>query len=114
MPSRPRVIAFLVASPFELLDLAGPASVFSYPKVNAKPHYLLKILSTNSDTEEQSTAAPGHLTILSISPRTRGRSTPSSPLEEKALLEGRRTMSFAGYANGHRTSIALPLFALEL
>ena len=56
MSSRPRVIAFLVASPFELLDLAGPASVFSYPKVNAKPHYVLKILSTNSDTEVQSTA----------------------------------------------------------
>ena len=56
MSSRPRVIVFLVASPFELLDLAGPASVFSYPKVNAKPHYVLKILSTNSDTEVQSTA----------------------------------------------------------
>src|SRR6202034_136295 len=42
------VIAFLIASPFELLDLAGPASVFTYPMVKGKPYYSFRILSTNS------------------------------------------------------------------
>jgi transcriptional regulator GlxA family with amidase domain len=47
---RPRspVIAFLVASPFELLDLTGPASVFAYPMVRDRPYYLFQILSTTS------------------------------------------------------------------
>jgi transcriptional regulator GlxA family with amidase domain len=42
------VIAFLIASPFELLDLAGPASVFTYPMVKGKPYYSFRILSTGS------------------------------------------------------------------
>ena len=48
MRARSPVIAFLVASPFELLDLAGPASVFSYPLVEGKPYYSLRILSTGA------------------------------------------------------------------
>jgi len=48
MQSRSPVIAFLIASPFELLDLAGPACVFSYPRVKGKPHYSFQILSTTS------------------------------------------------------------------
>jgi transcriptional regulator GlxA family with amidase domain len=56
MSNRPRVIAFLVASPFELLDLAGPASVFSYPRVDGNPHYILKILSTDNYQGVQSSA----------------------------------------------------------
>ena len=42
------VIAFLIASPFELLDLAGPASVFTYPMVKGKPYYSFRILSTSA------------------------------------------------------------------
>src|SRR3984957_3952949 len=43
-----RVIAFLVASPFEVLDLTGPLSVFTYPTVKGKPYYSFQILSTQS------------------------------------------------------------------
>src|SRR5580704_13340951 len=43
-----RVIAFLVASPFEVLDLTGPLSVFTYPTVKGKPYYSFEILSTQS------------------------------------------------------------------
>src|SRR3984893_8258495 len=49
MRSRSPIIAFLVASPFEVLDLAGPASVFIYSMVKDKPYYSLRILSTTSD-----------------------------------------------------------------
>src|ERR1700726_3839797 len=47
---RPRspIIAFLAASPFELLDLTGPAAVFAYPKLKDKPYYSFQILSTAS------------------------------------------------------------------
>jgi transcriptional regulator GlxA family with amidase domain len=47
---RPRspIIAFLAASPFELLDLMGPAAVFAYPTVKDKPYYSFRILSTAS------------------------------------------------------------------
>jgi transcriptional regulator GlxA family with amidase domain len=45
MASRPRVIAFVVAPPFELLDLAGPASVFAYTSSRGKASYSLQILS---------------------------------------------------------------------
>lgn len=47
---RPRspIIAFLAASPFELLDLTGPAAVFAYPTVKDKPCYSFRILSTAS------------------------------------------------------------------
>src|ERR1700734_575138 len=48
MRQRNPVIAFLLTSPFELLDLAGPASVFSYPKIKGKPYYSFQILSTTS------------------------------------------------------------------
>ncbi|AXC13000.1 hypothetical protein ACPOL_3719 [Acidisarcina polymorpha] len=38
MPSRPRVIAFIVAPPVDLLNLIGIASLlFSYPAVEGKP-----------------------------------------------------------------------------
>jgi transcriptional regulator GlxA family with amidase domain len=42
------IIAFLVASPFELLDLTGPAAVFAYPTVKNKPYYSFRILSAES------------------------------------------------------------------
>jgi transcriptional regulator GlxA family with amidase domain len=48
MGSRSRVIAFFVASPFELLDLTGPAAVFAYPTVKGRPHYSFQILSADS------------------------------------------------------------------
>ncbi len=56
MPSRPRVIAFIVAPPVDLLNLIGIASVFSYPVVEGKPSYALKILSTSSEPEVQGMA----------------------------------------------------------
>ena len=48
MIPRSPIIAFLVASPFELLDLTGPAAVFAYPKVKNKPYYSFRILSAES------------------------------------------------------------------
>lgn len=51
MPNRPRVVAFLVASPVDLLNLIGLASVFSYPKIDGKPAYSIKILSADSERE---------------------------------------------------------------
>src|ERR1700727_3462965 len=48
MRHQSRVIAFLVASPFEVLDLTGPLSVFTYPTVKGKPYYAFQILSTHS------------------------------------------------------------------
>src|ERR1700721_2384105 len=47
---RPRspIVAFLAASPFELLDLTGPAAVFAYPKLKDTPYYSFQILSTAS------------------------------------------------------------------
>jgi transcriptional regulator GlxA family with amidase domain len=56
MPNRSRVIAFLLAPPFELLNLAGPASVFSQPKINGKLYYSIKLLSTQRSPEVHSTA----------------------------------------------------------
>src|SRR3984957_551430 len=55
MPSSPRVIAFLTASPFELLDLTGPAAVFSIPSTKGKHNYFLQILSTTSGSSVRST-----------------------------------------------------------
>lgn len=46
MGNRPRVIAFLVAQPFEILSLAGPASVFAYANFLNKTSYSLKVIST--------------------------------------------------------------------
>lgn len=43
-----RVIAFLVASPFEALDLTGPSSVFERAMSNGESYYSIRILSTLS------------------------------------------------------------------
>jgi transcriptional regulator GlxA family with amidase domain len=42
------VIAFLVPSPFEILDLTGPVSVFERATSNGERHYSIQILSTQS------------------------------------------------------------------
>jgi hypothetical protein len=42
MRHQSRVIAFLVASPFEVLDLTGPLSVFTYPTVKRKTLLLVR------------------------------------------------------------------------
>ena len=42
------VIAFLVASPFEILDLTGPSSVFERSTTNGERYYSIQILSTQS------------------------------------------------------------------
>jgi transcriptional regulator GlxA family with amidase domain len=42
------VIAFLVPSPFEILDLTGPVSVFERATKNGERHYSIQILSTRS------------------------------------------------------------------
>src|SRR5260221_11949438 len=55
MPSPLRVIAFLTASPFELLDLTGPAAVFSIPSIKGKHNYSLQTLSTTSGSSVRST-----------------------------------------------------------
>ena len=46
MGNRQRTIAFLVAQPFEILSLAGPASVFAYANFLANTNYSLKVIST--------------------------------------------------------------------
>lgn len=43
------VIAFLVPSPFEILDLTGPVSVFERATRDGERHYAIQILSTRSD-----------------------------------------------------------------
>jgi transcriptional regulator GlxA family with amidase domain len=48
MQRQPPVIAFLVASPFEMLDLTGPASVFEHSTTSAGRYYSIQILSTQS------------------------------------------------------------------
>jgi len=42
------VIAFLVPSPFEILDLTGPVSVFERAATNGERHYSIQILSTRT------------------------------------------------------------------
>jgi transcriptional regulator GlxA family with amidase domain len=42
------VIAFLVASPFEILDLTGPSSVFERATANGERYYAIQVLSTQS------------------------------------------------------------------
>ena len=42
------VIAFLVASSFEILDLTGPASVFDRATANGQRYYEIRVLSTES------------------------------------------------------------------
>ena len=49
MTGRPHpVIAFLVPSPFEILDLTGPVSVFERATTNGERHYSVQVLSTQS------------------------------------------------------------------
>ena len=60
MGNRPRVVAFVVAPPFELLDLAGPASVFAYVEVKGKPCYSFRVLTTQ---ENRFVESMGGLTI---------------------------------------------------
>jgi transcriptional regulator GlxA family with amidase domain len=64
MSNRPRVIAFMVAPPFELLNLIGPISVFAHAKVNGRPCYTVKLLSTHRSREAHSTAG------ISLTPAT--------------------------------------------
>jgi transcriptional regulator GlxA family with amidase domain len=51
MHDRQRVIAFLVGSPGDLINLVSISSVFSYPTIDGKPVYVSKILSTQSERE---------------------------------------------------------------
>jgi transcriptional regulator GlxA family with amidase domain len=48
MRRRHPVIAFLVASPFEILDLTGPTSVFERATSDGGRHYSIQILSTQA------------------------------------------------------------------
>lgn len=57
-----RTIVFLVASPFELLDLTGPASVFAHPMKNGAPDYSFRVLSAKSGDTVTST---GGLSVAS-------------------------------------------------
>ena len=54
------VIAFLVPSPFEILDLTGPTSVFEWATTNGARHYSIQILSTRSGGTVETT---GGMTI---------------------------------------------------
>jgi transcriptional regulator GlxA family with amidase domain len=51
MPTRQRVIAFLVTSPGDLINLVAITSVFSYPKIEGKPAYITQLLSAQSQRE---------------------------------------------------------------
>jgi hypothetical protein len=51
MHDRQRVIAFLVGSPGDLINLVSISSVFSYPTIDGKPAYVSRILSTQSQRE---------------------------------------------------------------
>jgi transcriptional regulator GlxA family with amidase domain len=53
MPTRPKVIAVLVGSPADLINLISISTVFSYPRVDGKPVYTTKILSTQPGTVVQ-------------------------------------------------------------
>ena len=46
MPTRTKVVAFLVGSPADLINLISISTVFSYPRVDGKSVYATKILST--------------------------------------------------------------------
>lgn len=64
IPDRPRLIAFLVASPVDLLNLIGLTSVFACSKIAGKPAYSTSILSTDSARELQ--GADGMVVLRSI------------------------------------------------
>jgi transcriptional regulator GlxA family with amidase domain len=51
MPVHQRVMAFLVGSPGDLINLVAISSVFSYPTIGGRQAYLSKILSYQSDRE---------------------------------------------------------------
>ena len=51
MPHRPKVVAFLVGSPVDLINLVAISSVFSYPKIDGKPAYVTRLLSMHSERE---------------------------------------------------------------
>jgi transcriptional regulator GlxA family with amidase domain len=63
MRQSPPVIAFLVPSPFELLDLTGPASVFEIPTTKGRPYYSIQILSTQAG---DSISTSGGITISNV------------------------------------------------
>jgi transcriptional regulator GlxA family with amidase domain len=65
MPARQRVIAFLVGSPGDLINLVSVASVFSYPKVEGKPVYVNVLLSTQGEHEVRGS---GGLTLSNCIP----------------------------------------------
>jgi transcriptional regulator GlxA family with amidase domain len=64
MSNRPRVVAFLVSPPFDLLNLIGPLSVFSTATLSGKPQYTVKLLSTERALELHSSAG------ISLTPAT--------------------------------------------
>ena len=76
------VIAFLVASPFEILDLTGPASVFERSTTNGERYYSIQILSTQSGGTVKTA---GGMTISNACKYSdyQDRSTPSLRLEDK-------------------------------
>lgn len=86
MAPRTRVIAFLVASPFELLNLTGPVSVFSWANAGGKGHYSIKILSTDRSRDSQSTAGIG------ISPVTHFADFPG-PIDTLIVVGGEGSMA---------------------
>lgn len=54
MPQRQRIIAFLVGSPCDLINLVAISSVFSYPTISGKQAYVSKVLSTEPGDEIRS------------------------------------------------------------
>jgi transcriptional regulator GlxA family with amidase domain len=85
MRKRPRVIAFVVAPPFELLDLTGPASVFEYASRRLTGSYLVRILSTETSSEVSSI---GGLKIAGSSPFADF----SGPIDTLIVLGGERAL----------------------
>jgi transcriptional regulator GlxA family with amidase domain len=65
MSTRTRVVAFLIAPPVDLLNLTGIASVFSYPTVEGRPAYSIKILSAGTERELHGL---GGITISNVVP----------------------------------------------
>ncbi|MFC5865350.1 GlxA family transcriptional regulator [Acidicapsa dinghuensis] len=64
IPNRLRVVAFIVDSPVDLLNLIGLTSVFASPRIDGKPVYSTSILSAGSEREVQ--GADGVASIRSI------------------------------------------------
>jgi transcriptional regulator GlxA family with amidase domain len=51
MPSRQKIIVYLVSSPGDLISLVSITSVFSYPTIDGEPAYIPVLLSTLSERE---------------------------------------------------------------